>query len=209
MLSAMLLPTEMADSAVAMREALGGEILGMTRFLDHIDNWPVLNYARFLIETDRIEKYLLLLYAHTAHHGHPELMTYYEQVGISGRAHANDCLPSLTTTPIMLSWCFAYERIDNGALRLLSAIPKEWYKTGFSVKGLGYSGGKIDISYTHDTVRVCFDSKTENNAELVLRGREAVYAEDIISGAEFICEIRKNILVLKKGITSASITLKN
>ncbi|MBE6609407.1 MAG: hypothetical protein E7634_01920 [Ruminococcaceae bacterium] len=209
MLSAMLLPAELADSTVAMREALGGEILGMTRFLDHVDNWPVLNYARFLIETDRIEKYLLLLYAHTAHHGQPELMIYYEQVGISGRVHANDCLPSLTTTPIMLSWCFAYERIDDGTLRLLSAIPKEWYKTGFSVNRLGYSGGNLDISYSGNTVRVRFDSKTENNVELVLRGREAVYAEDIVSGSEFICEIRKNILILKKGITEASITMNN
>ena len=209
MLSAMLLPTELADSTVAMREALGGEILGMTRFLDHIDNWPVLNYARFLIETDRIEKYLLLLYAHTAHHGQPELMTYYEQVGINGRVYANDCLPSLTTTPIMLSWCFAYERIDNGVLRLLSAIPKEWYKTGFSAKGLGYSGGTLDISYADNTVKVRFDRKTENNVELVLRGREAVYAEDIVSGSEFISEIRKNVIVLKRGITEVSITLNN
>jgi len=209
MLSSMLLPKDMADSAVAMREALGGEILGMTRFLDRIDDWPVLNYARFLIETDRIEKYLLLLYAHTAHHGQPELMSYYEQVSINGKVHANDCLPSLNTTPIMLSWCFAYERIDNGALRLLSAIPKEWYKTGFSVKGLGYSGGKLDISYADNTVRIFFDRKTENTVELVLREKEAVYNENIVSGSEFISEIRKNILILKSGITEASITLNN
>ena len=208
MLSAMLLPTEMSDAVLAMREAIGGQILGMTKFIDHVDNWPVLNVARFLIETDRIDKYLLLLYAHTAHHGQPELMTYYEQVGIDGRVCANDCLPSLTTTPIMLSWCFAYERIDAGTLRLLSAVPKEWLESGFSVNAIGYSGGKLDVSCKDGTVTVCFDRPTEAEAELVLRTKDTVLPEDMISGLEYVKEIRKNVLVLKKGITKASVTLR-
>ena len=208
MLSAMLLPTEMSDSVLAMREAIGGQILGMTKFIDHVDNLPVLNVARFLIETDRIDKYLLLLYAHTAHHGQPELMTYYEQVGIDGRVCANDCLPSLTTTPIMLSWCFAYERLDTGTLRLLSAVPKDWLESGFSVNGIGYSGGKLDVSCKDGTVTVCFDRPTEAEAELVLRTKDTVLPEDMISGSEYVKEIRKNVLVLKKGITKASVTLR-
>ena len=208
MLSAMLLPTEMADSVLAMREAIGGQILGMTKFIAQIDDWPVLNVARFLIETDRIDKYLLLLYAHTAHHGQPELMTYYEQVGIDGRVRANDCLPSLTTTPIMLSWCFAYERIDKSTLRLLSAVPKEWFERGFSVNGIGYSGGKLDISWKDGTVTVCFDRPTEAEAELVLRTKDNVLPEDMAEGSEYVKEIRRNVLVLKKGITKAFVTFR-
>jgi len=207
MLSAMILPEEHSDALVRMRESLGGEMLCMTRFWEQLDDWPVLNYARFLLETGRIEKYLLLLYAHTAHHGDPERMTYYEQVSIDGKVIANDCIPSLLTTPTMLAWAFAYEPMDGGALRLLSALPREWYRMPFSAHRIGYSDGLVDLSSDGSTITVTFDRVPSVPVELVLREKKEVSFEDIKAGEEFIESIRGNVLSLKSGIQRIEITL--
>ena len=207
-LCSMLLPDELADSIVRMRESLGGEVLGMTRFRSWIDNWPVLNYARFLIESGRIEKYLLLLYAHTAHHGRADLMAYYEQVSFSGEVRANDCVPSLLTVPIMLAWAFSYERIADGRLQLLSAIPKKWFEKGFCAHGICYSGGRLDIEYASNTLTLSASSPLPRDTEIVWRGKEAVSMSDVICGREQIKEIRANRLILIDNIKNIKITVK-
>lgn len=104
------------------------------------------HYARYLLETGRIDKYLLLLYAHTAHHGNPDLMIYYEQVSADGRVMASDVVPSLLTIPLMVAWMFAFEPMDKPVLQLLRAVPKAWFRKGFSVKRVGTSRGVIDLS---------------------------------------------------------------
>ncbi|MBP3324623.1 MAG: hypothetical protein J6M16_10555, partial [Clostridia bacterium] len=208
MLSSMLLDKRYADSIFMMRENIGGETLGMTRFLERIDNWPVLSYARFLIETNRIEKYLLLLFAHASHHGRPDLMTYHEQVSIDGAAVGNDCIPSLLTVPVMLTWCFAYENVEGKTLRLLSALPREWYNKPFEVKGISFSEGKIDMSYNGKKLIVTFENTPEINVELVLRNKYSVKSQDITLGNEYIDTIEGNVLHLKKGIKEFEIEIK-
>lgn len=208
MLSSMLLPKEYCDAFVKMRESIGGELLGMTRFVEQIDDWPVLNYARFLLESGRIEKYLLLMYAHAAHHGSPDTMTYYEQVTCDGRACANDCIPSFLTVPTMLAWSFAYEDVDQKALHLLSALPKEWYHLPFRVKGLGYSGGKIDISSNGSEIEVHFDQAPTMPVEIVLRAKNTVFQKDIQIGAEYIEKIRENVLLLKPNVKDIILKIK-
>ena len=208
MLSAMLLPKELEDGAERLRENLGGEMLGMTRFRSWIDNWPVLHHARFLIETGRIEKYLLLLYAHTELHGHRERLCYYEQVRLDKRYNMPDCLPSLLTTPTMVGWSFAYERMADGVLTLLSAVPKAWFESEFGISGVGYSGGTVDISYADGSVSLRFSAPTAKECELVWRAKDMISASDITAGEEFIKEIRGNRLILKSGLTEITISLK-
>jgi len=205
-LSAMLLPKELADGAERLREELGGEILGMTRFRSWVDNWPVLHHARFLIETDRIDKYLLLLYSHTELHGNRERLCYYEQIKLFGRVSAHDCLPSLLTTPCMTGWMLVYEKMD-GTLSLLTALPKDWYTKEFSALGIGYSGGKLDIISDGEGVSVKFYSPAPEGTVLVWRTKDEVAMEDITAGAEFIEEIRGNKLVLKAGVTEFRISV--
>ena len=207
-LSSMLLPENYADGIFNMREQLGGNLLGMTRFRSWIDNWPVLNYARYLLETGRIEKYLLLLYAHTAHHGHPDLMCYYEQIKVWGEVSAHDCVPSLLTTPTMLAWMFSYERLRDGGLVLLAALPKEWYSQPFSARGLGYSEGTVDIVFDGDSITVELSSPTKNDVELTLRHVPSLTEERITHGLQYVERIEENKLILKNGITHARITVK-
>lgn len=206
-LCAMLLPKESEDAIIKMRESLGGELLGMTRFRSWVDNWPVVHYARFLIESGRIEKYLLLMYAHAAHHGRADLMAYYEQIKIDGAVRANDCVPSLLTVPIMLAWAFAYETVRENKLRLCSAVPKSYFEKGFSAKGVGYSGGTVDIEYKCGELNLSFSSPTPKDTELVFRAKDKISSDDIEIGREFIKEINGNVLVLNEGVTDIKIKL--
>lgn len=207
LLSAMLLPKEMADGAEKIREELGGEIMGMTRFRSWIDNWPVLHHARFLIETDRIEKYLLLLYSHTELHGHRERLCYYEQVRLDGRYNMPDCVPSLLTAPCMIGWMLAYEKMDGG-LSLLKALPKDWYGKEFSARGIGYSGGSVDISSDGSGISFKFSSPSPEGAVVVWRAKENITEEEVLSGMEYIERIDGNKLTLKSGLTSLRISIK-
>lgn len=207
-LCSMLIPNEYADSIVRMRENLGGEILGMTRFRSWIDNWPVVHYARFLIETGRIEKYILLLYAHTAHHGRADLMAYYEQIYLNASPKANDCVPSLLTTPLMLAWMFAYERVSDGHLQLLSAVPKKWFSDKFSAKNIGYSGGSINIDYDGEKLSVSSSSEIPENTEIIWRNKENIDLSDIKIGSEYVKDIIKNKIIIKSGINKFEIMLK-
>ena len=157
-LSSMLLDKHYTDAIVNMRETIGGELLGMTRFRHWVDNWPVLHYARFLLETGRAEKYLMLLYAHTALHGIPELVCYYEQIKLFGKVSAADCVPSLLTAPTMIAWMFAHECMD-GTLLLLGALPNEWYNKPFEVRNLGFSCGTVDIVSDGNKIIIEFSEK--------------------------------------------------
>jgi hypothetical protein len=204
----MLLPKEYEDSIVKMRESLGGELLGMTRFRSWIDNWPVVHYARFLIESGRIEKYLLLMYAHAAHHGRADLMAYYEQIKIDGTVRANDCVPSLLTVPIMLAFAFAYETVGENKLRLCSAVPKSYFEKDFSVKGVGYSGGTVDIEYVGGELSISLSSPAKENTELVVRAKEKLSFGDVKIGSEFIKEIKGSVLVLSAGARELKIKVK-
>lgn len=151
MLASRCLLEEEERAIVRLREELGGELLGTTRFLDRMDDWPVYNYARYLLETDLIDKYLLLLYAHTEHHGLPELMVYYEQAGAQGEVYAPDCVPTLLTTPLMVSWMFAFESVKEEALYLLRAVPDRWFREGFSIADVCTRWGRLSLNATPDS----------------------------------------------------------
>ncbi|MCL2664363.1 MAG: hypothetical protein FWE82_01995 [Defluviitaleaceae bacterium] len=212
MLSSALLTDEEASAIVSMRESLGGELLGMSRLWSQIDDWPVVNYARFLLESGRIKKFILLLYAHTAHHGNAEKLVYYEQVSADGAAVANDCVPSLLTTPIMLAMAFAFEPVGESGICLLKGIPKRWFETGFEAKGLGMSCGRLDIKCTASETDFTVEVKTEDGknfckpVKLFLNGIENLSAEKILRGREHISEIFDSHISLTNGTGDFSIT---
>ncbi len=205
-LGAMMLDESQASAIVKMREAFGGEYAGMSRFLGRIDDWPVLPYARYLLESEKIEKYLLLLYSHTCHHGNPKLMCYYEQITPT-LVVADDCVPSLLTTPIMTGWMFAYETMNEGTLSLLRGIPKAWFDKGFSAKGIGWTGGKLDIEVKENIVTVEFSEPIEKPAEIVWRKNNFVSMSDISEGSEFVEKCEGNRIILKKGVKEAVIKI--
>ena len=66
----------------------------MTRFADHLDDWPLADYLYGLWSLGRKSDFLLSLYGHVAYHQAEGHLTAYEQVSFPpGRARADYCLP--------------------------------------------------------------------------------------------------------------------
>ena len=131
------------------RIARGGELLGMTRFSDHLDDWPYWHYAYAILGYDRVREYLLGYYAHMAHHQTRGTFTAYEQVPIRGyrsRGYGADyCVPSQLTIPLMTRWMLAYEDRDRDVLWLCRAVPREWVAAGFAFSGASTRWGKVSV----------------------------------------------------------------
>jgi hypothetical protein len=94
LLSSGLLPADMANRVVNARLAAGGQFCGMTRFSDHLDDWPLADYLYALWSLGRKDDFLLSLYGHVAYHQAEGHLTAYEQVSFPpGRKLADYCLP--------------------------------------------------------------------------------------------------------------------
>lgn len=156
MLSSGLLRPDEEKAIVHLRENFGGELLGMTRLYERLDDWTAENYARYLLTDDQIDKYLLLYYAHFYYHGNPATGVYYEQVTFDGAVFAPDCVPSLLLVPLMTAWMFCFEPVNGQAIYLLRAIPMEWYDSnkGFGAKKLATTSGEIDIEVANNSERI-------------------------------------------------------
>ena len=94
LLSSGLLPSDMANRIVNARLSAGGQFCGMTRFSDHLDDWPLADYLHGLWSLGRTNDFRLSLYGHVAYHQAEGHLTAYEQVTFPpGRRVADYCLP--------------------------------------------------------------------------------------------------------------------
>jgi hypothetical protein len=140
MISADTFGPAVATRVLRWRRTHGGELLAMTRFEGQLDDWPALHQARAMLETDDIEHYLLLMYAHWAHHCAQGHLTSYEQVGVRPdehglrRAVAGQVAPGQVMVPTMLRWALVYEERDEAVLWLCRAIPRRWLGVGERVE---------------------------------------------------------------------------
>jgi hypothetical protein len=93
LLSSGLLPPSMANRLVNARLSAGGQFCGMTRFTDHLDDWPLADYLHGLWALGRKRDFLMSLYGHVAYHQAEGHLTAYEQVTFPpGEAAADYCL---------------------------------------------------------------------------------------------------------------------
>lgn len=152
MVSADVLPQRTVRRVMEWRATHGGELLVMTRFLDHLDDWPVLNYARALLETGEIDRYVLLLYAHLAHHqaagwlAAPEQATILPDESGARRYHAGQVVPCQVVAPQMLRWALAYEPRETRMLLVAPAVQRWWIEDGLSAEGVPTRWGRMDLS---------------------------------------------------------------
>ncbi len=94
LLSSGLLPAELANRVVDARLTAGGQFCGMTRFSDHLDDWPLAEYLYGLWSLGRTNDFLMSLYGHVAYHQAEGHLTAYEQVTFPpGNRAADYCLP--------------------------------------------------------------------------------------------------------------------
>jgi hypothetical protein len=95
LLSSGLLPPGMARRVVRARLEFGGQFVGMSRFADWLDDWPLFDYLAGLHRYGFADDLLLCLYGHVAYGQAEEHLTAYEQVTFPpGREKAPYCLPA-------------------------------------------------------------------------------------------------------------------
>lgn len=153
MVSAGIVDRETMQQVFDYRRSHGGELLGMTRFMGHLDDWPVLNYARAMLELGDVEHYLLLLYSHLAHHQAVGWLAAYEQVDVLPDEHgvrrqrAGQVVPCQVTVPLMLRWALAYELRDEDVLLVAPAVAHRWITGdgGLQVHGLPTRWGRLEF----------------------------------------------------------------
>jgi hypothetical protein len=88
------LPEDLMRRIVRVRLTAGGQWLGMTRFEDHLDDWPLNHYLEGLWALGMRAEYRYTLWGHILFHQARGHLTAYEQVTLPpGRKVADYCLP--------------------------------------------------------------------------------------------------------------------
>ncbi len=196
-LSARCLPPKYEQMILDYRTSYGGELLAMTRFTGHLDDWPFWHQADGLVCHDRISQYLLGYFAHLAHHQTPGTFTAYEQVPIRGygfrRESADYCVPAELTVPMMTRQMLAFEERDAEVLWLCRAVPRDWLRQELFFHGASTRWGEIslDLKPSDDlrrfAVRITIDSEEQPIVLLRLRHPERLrIAECQVTGGQ--CE---------------------
>ena len=105
--------------------------------------------SRALLRLDRIEEYLLFLYAHRYHDHTPGGWVAGEVSGITGGMPLF-CIPAQLTIPKLVRWMLAFE--DDAGLHLLRAVPRDWIGSGEAVgiAGAPTRWGRADVAVKLD-----------------------------------------------------------
>jgi hydroxymethylpyrimidine pyrophosphatase-like HAD family hydrolase len=156
MLSSGILDKDLCDSIIRYREEHGGEFLGMIKLRAgnelRLNNWPVFNYLRCLLENGNIRKFHMVLYSHMA--CHQARNTFFAPEGTwHCKLDSIHCAPSQLTVPLALKWALAYEERDSEEVHLLKGIPESWLPKGesISVEKLPTRWGRISFQIKRDS----------------------------------------------------------
>jgi hypothetical protein len=82
-------------------------------------------YAQALLRLDRVEEYILFLYAHRYHDHSRGSWTAGEVSGITGGG-AIFCIPAQQTIPLLVRWMMVFEDSDEDRLYFGRALPRDW-----------------------------------------------------------------------------------
>jgi hypothetical protein len=104
----------------------GREILGFISY----------GYAQMLLRLDRIEEFLLFLYAHRYHVHTRGSWTAGEVTGITGDSGLY-CVPAQQTIPLIVRWMLVLEDSDEDILYLAKGVPREWVGSGKQIRAEG------------------------------------------------------------------------
>ncbi len=221
-LSARCLAPEHERMMLDYRQSHGGELLAMTRFSGHLDDWPFWHQAYGLMAHDRVSHYLLGYYAHLALHQTPGTFTAYEQVPIRGygyrREQADYCVPSQLTIPIMTRWMLVFEQRDSDLLWLARAAPRRWLAHDLTVSDALTRWGPVSFHFLPSddlrriTVRITLAGAGDPRPTIMLRVRHPErlrIADCTVTGGR--CEridAQRELVRLKLDAETATVELK-
>ena len=131
-----VLPAEQANRIIDCMRAYGATTLGVVANVEpaHPDGRDILGfisygYAQTLLRLDRIEEYILFLYAHRYHDHSRGSWTAGEVSGITGDGTLF-CIPAQQTIPLLVRWMLVFEDTEKDRLYFGRALPREWIARG-------------------------------------------------------------------------------
>lgn len=139
LLQADVLPNDLADLVIDCMRGHGATSIGIVANIGPAspDGRDILGfisygYAQQLLRLNRIDEYLLFLYAHRYHDHTPGSWTAGEVSGISGGMPLF-CMPAQMTIPLLLRWSLVFEDSRGETLFFGRAIPRRWLASGSPV----------------------------------------------------------------------------
>jgi hypothetical protein len=140
LLHADILPPDLAHLTIDCMRAYGATTLGVVANVGRpspedraILGFISYGYALALLRLDRIEEYLLFLYAHRFHDHTRGSWTAGEVADISGGT-AIFCIPAQLTIPLLVRWMMVFEDSDQDRLYFGKALPREWVASGREIR---------------------------------------------------------------------------
>lgn len=161
LLQADVLPPDLASSVTNCMRAYGGTTLGIVANIARptpkgrwILGFISYGYAQMLLRLDRIEEFLLFLYAHRYHAHTRGSWTAAEVAGITGHS-ALFCMPAQQTIPLLVRWMLLLDDSDADRVYLAKGIPRRWLASGQTI-GLEHAPtrwGRISFSLRAEPAR--------------------------------------------------------
>jgi hypothetical protein len=152
LLQADVLSAEQAELVIDCMRAYGATTVGVVANVEpaHPNGRDILGfisygYAQMLLRLDRIEEFILFLYAHRYHDHSRGSWTAGEVAGITGD-DALFCIPAQQTIPLLVRWMLVFEDSEEDRLYFGRAIPRAWIKphTRIAIEGAPTRWGRVD-----------------------------------------------------------------
>jgi hypothetical protein len=131
-----VLSDEQTNRVIDCMRAYGATTLGVVANVEppHPNGRDILGfisygYAQALLRLDRIEEYILFLYAHRYHDHSRGSWTAGEVSGITGD-DALFCIPAQQTIPLLVRWMLVFEDPDADRLYFGRGLPRAWVAAG-------------------------------------------------------------------------------
>ena len=138
-----ILPPEQANAVIDCMRAYGATTLGIVANVEpanpygrDILGFISYGYAHTLLRLNRVEEYILFLYAHRYHDHSRGSWTAGEVSGITGGG-ALFCIPAQQSIPLLVRWMLVFEEFDESRLHFGRAIPRDWIASGKPIEIVG------------------------------------------------------------------------
>jgi hypothetical protein len=150
-----VLTEQQANLLIDSMRANGGTTIGVVANMErpHPQGRDILGfisygYAEALLRLDRIEEYLLFLYAHRYHDHSRGSWTAGEVAGITGDS-ALFCIPAQQTIPLLVRWMLVSE--DEETLCFGRALPRKWIASGepIAIEAAPTRWGRVNYRLEH------------------------------------------------------------
>jgi hypothetical protein len=164
-----VLPASLANTVIDCMRAYGGTTLGVVANIErpHAEGRDILGfisygYAQMLLRLDRVEEYLLFLYAHRYHDHTRGSWTAGEVSGVDGDT-ALFCIPAQQTIPLLVRWMLVLEDSDEDRIYFGKGLPRDWVASGkeIRIEGAPTRFGRVSFSMKADSATKKVNAKID------------------------------------------------